>query len=230
MSPSRHLKSIFLTFSEMNKELQLTRYVVSFLSAIIDKNPEIANCQKGEKHSESPVFSLSLSPPPPNRRQKCGDSIKLPFCVSQELTISLFLFPTEFFSKLNIHMNHMSILLKCRFLFIRSWVALEILHFYQAPQVMLTLAATGHCQSWQGPTVPVQDSALTLLSLYCDYLREHPVCQTVSSFEQESMCLWHLHLQSATSIMQTYNHYENVLDENRNQQHIFKTTSQLQIA
>lgn len=69
MAPSRLLNSTFLTFSRMNKDLQLTRYVASFFSDIIDKTPEIINCPKGGgKHSESLLFSMSLSPPLPNIR------------------------------------------------------------------------------------------------------------------------------------------------------------------
>lgn len=36
----------------MNKELQLTRYAAWFFSDIIDKNPEIANCPKGEGEAQ----------------------------------------------------------------------------------------------------------------------------------------------------------------------------------
>lgn len=36
----------------MSKELQLTRYAAWFFSDITDKNPEIANCPKGEGEAQ----------------------------------------------------------------------------------------------------------------------------------------------------------------------------------
>lgn len=67
VSPSRLLKLNFSYLLKDKDRMQLTRYAEGFLSDMIDKTPEIANCSKGrrgKKHSGSLFFSVSLSSSP----------------------------------------------------------------------------------------------------------------------------------------------------------------------
>lgn len=116
MSPSRLLK---FNFSYLLKELQLTRYAAFFFSDIIDKNPEITNCPKEErKHSESLPFSMSLSLPSSKYRIKLWIFYKVNLSGFPWAHYFLILIPYGVLHKVNVLMNQVRVLLKCRLLFI----------------------------------------------------------------------------------------------------------------